>query len=89
MNSFKHLSNPEQSLLSPEISRVIQETRQDLKFDFTSLYLQPWFGTLNSLQFVELCVWYFELFSHLQAGLKNIGLLLSIKALTFYIVIIN
>lgn len=37
MNSFKHLSNPEQALLSPEKSRGIQETRQDFKFDFASL----------------------------------------------------
>lgn len=38
MNSFKHLSNPEQALLCPEISRGVQGTQQDLQLNFFIIY---------------------------------------------------
>lgn len=63
MNSFKHLSNPEQALLCPEINRGVQGTQQDLQLNFTPLLSTVLIWYFGHLQFVESCVWYFELFS--------------------------
>lgn len=63
MNSFKHLSSPEQALLCPEISRGVQGAQQDLQLNLTSLLSTVLIWYFGLLQFVEPCVWYFELFS--------------------------